>query len=251
MDRFRTEQGLTIHSTRNVLQPQIERARKFWRRLRKPFTERFGWRLFVDVKLSGWRIQQVVKLAAAARVPYDAIAFLDSDDFLCGNMTAQDYFIGDDLVLLETPARTYEDYLFDSFRQSLTGHSLMDEASCFNYIHTPPRFLRRTVARTLAHLEATHVCWQRAVIAAEMPSEYALLGWTARVLENYAGYKHNPMGPQNWAYVVKSSDQLDQAMETCRSERGKRAFFLIQSNMGDSQYIPRARALIEELAQRQ
>jgi hypothetical protein len=51
--------------------------------------------------------------------------------------------------------------------------------------------------------------------------------------------------------VVKDLHLLDAELDTCRAERGRRGFFLIQSNMKDSSYIPRARALIEDLAQQQ
>jgi hypothetical protein len=246
--RFGGERKLTLIPTSDIIPPWLERLRRFWRRFRKPFMERIAWRMFLDVRFSGWKLQQIVKLTAAPRVTQEAIVFLDSDVFLCGNVTDSDFINSGDLLLLETPAENYEDFTFEAHRQILVGHPFVEKASCFNYIHTPPRFLRRTAARTLAHLEATHKDWQSAIIESSFPAEYNLLGWTVRTVENYAGYRHHPAQPDEWAYVVKDFALLDATLDACREERGSRKFFLIQSNMRESAYIPRARALIEELA---
>jgi hypothetical protein len=249
--RFGTEQGISIRASAEVLPPRIERLRRFWRRFRRPFHDYIGWRLFLDVSFTGWKLQQIIKLAAAPRVAEEAIVFLDSDVFLCAPMPTAAYFSGSDLVLLETPAETYEDFAFEAYRQILVGGGFREPAACFNYIHTPPRFLRRTAARTLAHLEATHDNWPNAIISWTFPAEYNLLGWAARTLEAHAGYRHHLEPPSEWAYVVKDLAKLDAELATCRAEKGRRKFFLIQSNMRDSSYIPRAQALIEELARGQ
>jgi hypothetical protein len=249
--RFGSEPGVTIHASAEVLSPRTERLRRFWRRFRKPLQDYVGWRILLDVTFSGWKVQQIIKLAAAARVAEDAIVFLDSDDFLCHPVAVEDYFAGDDLLLLETPAENYEDFVFEAYRQILVGGAFREKATCFTYIHTPPRFLRRTCARALAHLQTTHRNWERAIIDVSMPSEYNILGWTLRTLEQYHGYRHRPGPKEDWAYMVKDLHLLDAELDTCRAERGRRGFFLIQSNMKDSSYIPRARALIEELARQQ
>lgn len=103
--------------------------------------------------------------------------------------------------------------------------------------------------RALAHLETTHRDWQNSFMTCPLPSEYNILGWTLRTLENGVGYCRHPDASDQWAYVVKDITQLDAAIATCREERGRRKFFTIQSNMGDSVYLPRVQALIEELAQ--
>ena len=200
--RFGSEPGITIHASAEVLSPRTERLRRFWRRFRKPFHDYLGWRVLLDVTFTGWKVQQIIKLAAAPRVTEDAIVFLDSDTFLCHSITAGDYFAGDDLVLLETPAETYEDFLFEAHRQLIIDDSLRDKAACFNYIHTPPRFLRRTAARTLAYLEAAQDNWEHAIIHWGFPAEYNILGWTLRTLERHEGYRHRPGPKEDWAVVV-------------------------------------------------
>ncbi len=246
--RFGTEPGLVLHPSSEVLPARIERMRRFWRRFRKPFLAYLGWRFFLEVSYSGWKMQQIIKLAAAPRMAEDAIVFLDSDAFLCRPLASDDFFAGDDLLLLETAAETYEDLAYETDRQILVGGGFREPAACFNYIHTPPRFLRRTAARALAHLEATHGNWQSAIFSWAFPSEYNILGWTLRTLERHEGYRHHPAPREQWAYELKDLDRLDAMLETCRAEGGRRGCFLIQSAMRDLSYLPRARALVEELA---
>ena len=246
--RFGQDRGVTILPFADLLPTRLERMRQFWRRFGRIIKDRIAWRFFLRVNFTGWKLQQIVKLLAATRVPHEAFVILDSDEFLCGRVTAEDFFDGSKLILLEAPAATYQSLAYEAYRQVLVGGWFSDRAECFQYIHTPRRFLRRTAERLLAHLEATHRDWQREFIAAPLPSEYQLLGWCARTLEGRDGYRLRSDPPEQWAYYAMNETDIEPTLALCRAERGRRKFFVIQSNIGDFGYIPRARALIEELA---
>jgi hypothetical protein len=105
----------------------------------------------------------------------------------------------------------------------------------------------------LDHLANTHTGdhWHTAFMLQALPSEYNMLGWVVRELEGYKGYRLVGGPPVDWAYQVKDLALLEKEIATCRAERGRRRYFRVQSNMRDSSYIPRAQALIEELARGQ
>src|SRR5699024_605244 len=120
----------------------------------------------------GWKQQQVVKIEAAARAPFDAVAFLDSDIFLCAPVTAAHFIADGKLRLIRTPAETYEDFSFEVGRQIVLSNDLSQRAEAYNYMHQPPRFLRRTAARLLEQLRATHSDWIKRFYQLDHPSEY-------------------------------------------------------------------------------
>lgn len=250
--RFGAEPGLRIVPTAAVLPPALERSRARRRGWPGRLNERLAWRLgWQAPRLSGWKLQQVIKIAALAELPYAAAVFLDSDILACAGLDRGWFFAPDGrLRLLETPATTYEDYAFEIGRQLILGGRITDPASAFNYIHQAPRFLRRTGAALLAHLSTVADPWYRGILDQAFPSEYGLLGFAARALESYAGYAREESDPAGWVYKVAYREDLDAALEACRAERGRRGFLLIQSNMKlpAAEYGPRALRLLEELA---
>lgn len=248
--RFGGETNLTIVPSAEILPARIEAERRFWRGWRGWIARRIGWRLGLSASFTGWKMQQIIKLEAAVRVPFDAVVFLDSDIFLCAPVTERDFVADGALTLLETPAATYEDMAFEVGRQLLVDGALHVPVEAFNYIHQAPRFLRRTAATLLDCLRARHQDWHAALLKATFPSEYDLLGYAARVLEGYRGYRLETMPRPEWLYEVKQRSVLEDQMALCRGERGRRKFFLIQSNMRIpvDEYLPAAFALIEDLA---
>jgi hypothetical protein len=249
--RFGAERGLEIIASAEILPRAIEAGRRRRRSWQGALLQRIGWRLGLETRMaSGWKLQQIIKLEALARLPYAAAVFLDSDIVLCGRLAPADFFDGTALRLLETPALTYEDHAFEVARQILVGGSLLQRACAFNYIHQAPRFLRRTGQTLLQHLGATHADWTARFYAQAFPSEYCLLGHTARVLEDYADYRREDSDPESWIYNVKTADALEPQLARCRHERGARKFLLVQSNMhlAQADYLPRVDALLKELA---
>jgi hypothetical protein len=254
--RFGGEPGLRLVATAEVLPPRVEAQRRFWRSWRGRLADRVVWRLgrlgLGQRAYSGWKLQQIVKLYAAAKAESDAVVFLDSDIFLCGPVAAADYMADADLRLLETPAKLFEDYAFEVSCRILVGERLNAPADANLYIHQAPRFLRRTAMALLAHLEGTHQNWTARFYEQPFPSEYNLLGYAARVLEGYHGYRREMTPSEEWLYEVKERSQLAGALEACSREQGRRKFFLVQSNMQlpEHDYIPAARALIDTLTGR-
>ena len=250
--RFGNEPLLQIIPMADILPPRMERERRFWKSWRGGLADRVNHRVGSHNRLfTGWKVQQILKLEAAARVPFDAVVFLDSDCFFCDTVEPHDFTRGGDLILLETPATNYEDFAFEVSRQVLTAGSLLEPADAFNYIHQAPRFLRRTAERLLEHLQSRYANWHTALFREMFPSEYNLLGYAARVLEEYRGYQRAITPRQEWLYEVKLPHALDQQIDLCHAENGRRKFFLIQSNMRipAADYVPRATRMIEHLAQ--
>lgn len=248
--RFGSERNLTIVPSAEILPARVEAERRFWRGRRGWLARRIGWRLGLSSVFTGWKLQQIIKLEAAARVPFDAVVFLDSDIFLCGRVTERDFVADGALTLLETPAANYEDMAFEVGRQLLVEGSLQAPVEAFNYIHQAPRFLRRTAMALLDRLSASHKNWHAALLQQAFPSEYNLLGYAARVLDGYRGYRLEMTPRSEWLYEVKERSVLGDQMALCRRERGRRKFFLIQSNMRlpEDDYLRASHALIEDLA---
>lgn len=249
--RFGAEPNLTIVPTAEILPPAVERQRRFWRGRRGWVAERIGWRLGLYRRFSGWKLQQLIKLEALARLPAEAGIFLDSDIFLCGPVDETEFVTAaGELRLLETPAETYWDFGFEVGRQLVLGRPLGERMEGFNYIHQAPRFLRRTAARLIETLQAHGENWRDRLFREPFLSEYNLLGYTARVLEGYRGYRREPGPSDRWTYEVKEAGALAVQLAQCRAEGGRRKFFLVQSNLRlpSSAYIPEALALIEQLA---
>jgi len=251
--RFGGEPGLRIMTTADALPPTLDAQRRFWRGWRGYVADRIAWRTGLEPRTySGWKMQQLVKLYAAAKAETEAVVFLDSDIVLCAPVPASTYHSGGDLKLLETRATTFEDFAFDLSCRKIFRDPLNEPAEAFSYIHQAPRFLRRTAAVLLERLEKIHGSWTARFYREPFPSEYNLLGYAARFFENYRSYRLDEASPAEWLYSVKSPDRLAEALAACRREQGRRQFFLVQSNMQltDRDYIPTLQSLIDTLAAR-
>ena len=251
-DRFGKERGLQLIPTKDILPRKIEAQRVMWRSWKGKIIDRIGWRLGLNAKFfTGWKLQQIVKLEALANCQTDAAVFLDSDIIFCGSVGA-DQFIDteNNIRLLQTNAKNYEDFAFEISRQILIGDNLLQPANAFNYIHQAPRFLKRTGLTLKAHLEATHKDWHLNFFHQNFPSEYNLLGYAARELEGYTGYRIENSDQDQWCYNVKFKSDLHSCLDLCKKESGSRKFFLIQSNLGIplSDFFPQTDALLKSLS---
>jgi hypothetical protein len=247
--RFKDETNVHFIPTGDILPERLEIQRRLWRSWRGKAIERIGWRLGVNTRFfTGWKLQQILKLEALAECTADAGIFLDSDLIICGRIREEDFITSNNkLRLLETKACNYEDFVFEANRQILVGGSLLARAHAFNYIHQAPRFFKRTAASLIGHLSKVHKDWHSSFFHLDFPSEYALLGYAARELENYNGYDIEETPQQEWCYNVKERSDLGSYLELCRQESGKRKFLLIQSNLGIPavEYISIIEGLIE------
>jgi hypothetical protein len=169
---------------------------------------------------------------------------------MCGRIREEDFITSDNkLRLLETRACNYEDFVFEANRQILFGGSLLARANAFNYIHQAPRFFQRTAASLKTRLSKIHKDWHSSFFQLAFPSEYALLGYAARELENYDGYHIEETPQQEWCYNVKERSDLKRHLELCKEESGKRKFLLIQSNLGipAAEYVSSIESLLDSV----
>jgi|GEM_PF-1515089 len=252
--RFGGSPRLRLLPTAAVLPAKAERQRRFWGGRWGRSLQRLEWRVPSHARLySGWKMQQIAKIEAAAQLGCDAVMFLDSDTFLTHPLTREDVFDGDSrLYLRELPAETYEDHAFEVGRQILFRGRLTDRAAAFNCILPAPRFLTRTAVALKTAMQTMHKDWVGAFYRTGFPSEYNLLGHVVRAMEGYDGYAADPRGSDSWGYEVKLPDQLEATIALCEQEHGRRQFFLVQSNMGlaAADYAPRFRRMIDAFASR-
>ena len=237
----------------DLLPPRLEALRARQKTWLFSVFKRFAWRFSVDpMTFRGWKIQQLLKLHFLSKIPTPACMFLDSDICLTRPLRERDVFDeAGRLLLLETPARNLEDQLFDAnthlfFRTALTEHP-----SLYNYIHQAPRFLQRTGARFLVEAQATGTGWESRFCQQAFPSEYDMLGYVARTLEQGEGYALSPLPPEQWSYKVQfESDisRLSEVLATCEAEQGERGFLLVQSNLGIpvETWMERFRAFLQQ-----
>lgn len=252
-ERFGAEANLQLLTTAEILPKSIEVRRAMWRSWKGKMLERAGWRLGINARIfTGWKLQQIVKIEALANLKTEVAAFLDSDMIFCAPVGQDEFIDSDDNVrLLETPAINYEDFAFEISRQILVGGNLLQPANAFNYIHQAPRFLKCTAATLKRHLEKKHKDWYSSFFRQSFPSEYSFLGYAARELEGYAGYRVEHSNQSEWCYNVKFKSDLQSCLNLCRQEAGKRKFLLIQSNlqMPISEFLPETEKLLISLSQ--
>lgn len=247
--RFAGSPRVRFIPTSSVLPAGAERQRRFWRGFWGRNLQRLEWRARSHARFySGWKMQQIAKIRAAARLDYDAFVFLDSDTFVTAPIEQADFFDQQGRLLLrQAEAKTYEDFAFEVGRQIFFRKPLTEPALAFNYIVPAPRFRRKTAQLLEAMSESVHEDWIREFYKISFPSEYNLLGYIARDVENYGGYKLEDGSSGRWGYDVKHTSQLIPALEACEEDNGSKAFFLVQSNMKSAieEYKGRALAMIE------
>ncbi len=250
--RFSGNRHLRLLPTAAVLPVKVERQRRFWGGRPGRWLRHLEWRIPSHTRLySGWKLQQIAKIEAAAQLSADAVMFLDSDTFLTHPLTHGDLFDSEGrLYLRECQAETYEDFAFEVGRQILFRGPLSDRAEAFKCILPAPRFLTRTAVALRTALRAMHKDWVQTFYQTPFPSEYNLLGHVARAMERYAGYAPDPRGRDDWGYEVKHPSKLEPTIQQCEQEQGRRQFFLVQSNMRipPADYMPRLKHMIDAFA---
>lgn len=211
-----------------------------------------AWRLNLNQPVNGWKIQQITKIEALATLPYEAVVFVDSDVVFCAPVAPDYYFHDGKLILLESPAQTYLHYAFEASRAILMqgGLGKGNTAESYNYNHHPVCFLSRTGRRLRDHLLGCHENWYQSFLNLELPAEFNLMGYTARVLEQYDGYHVDHSCVSRWNYRATEPQHFDDCLNACRTEGAARKFMWVQSNMRlpESQWKSHLTRLITDLA---
>jgi hypothetical protein len=250
--RFRNDQNLIIRPTSSILTKSVERMRRELRSVKGNVRQRIAWRLGLKQPATGWKIQQITKIEALSTLPYEAVVFVDSDLLFCAPVAPDYYFHHGKLVLLESRAETYLDYVFEASRTILMegGLSKGNTTESYDYNHHPVCFLSRTGRRLRDYLASRHENWHKSFLNLELPAEFNLMGYTARVLEGYEGYHLDQSAVSRWNYRATDPQHFDDCINMCRAEEAARKFIWVQSNMRlpESAWKPHLMRLITDLA---
>jgi uncharacterized protein DUF6492 len=228
-DRFRGERDLEIVRTADVLPADIERRR------RKSGPKWLTGRWLHKRQIRGWHAQQLLKLFALADCSYEAVAFIDSDVFVCRPL-ASDYFCVDGcLKLFRRKAMNAEGLDFDISTHEILGNPLhqVTVPELYDYIYSPASFRKSTAVRLFAEFErrrrSTGV---RHFLAEKRPSEYNLLGYSATVLEGGTGYHLVECDPDDLHHSIRfPEDRAHLDAEIKRMQQQPKDFALIQSSL--------------------
>jgi hypothetical protein len=242
-DRFRRDRHLQIVKTADVLPGAIERRR------RKSGPKWLTGKWLHKGLIRGWHAQQLAKLFALAECPYEAAAFIDSDVFVCRPLSPDYFHVNGRLKLFRRRAVNAECLDFDIATHDILGNPLHQVTDLFDYIFSPACFRKSTAIRLFAEFEARRLSsWVRRFLAQRRPSEYNLLGYSAMVLEQGAGYQLIECNPDDLHHSIRFPEdraRLDAEIERMREQ--PKDFALIQSTLGlNWEQIANAFARMEE-----
>jgi hypothetical protein len=226
-DRFRGSANLQLVKTAAVLPSEIERRR------RKSGPKWFTGRWLNKRQIRGWHAQQIMKLFALADCSYEAVAFIDSDVFICRPLSADYFFRDGRLKLFRRRAVNAECLDFDIATHDILGNPLHQVTELFDYIFSPACFRKSSAVRLFAEFEARRrATWVRRFLAQQRPSEYNLLGYAAMVLEGGSGYELTECNPDDLHHSIRfPEDRANLAAEIERMRQQPKDFALIQSRL--------------------
>lgn len=226
---------VTFIKSDELLTKRLEKLRKNLSSWRFPLIKRLAWRYGMDAAVfRGWKIQQLLKLNYLPQIPTNSAIFLDSDIIPVRTINDSDIYSKGKLLYLESPAVNLEDILFDSTTHFFFKTDLTSRPKYFNYIHPAPRFKKRTGQTFQKISRKCHQNWEDVFCRQGFPSEYDMLGYCMRDIEEYDGYLKHPLSIPDLSYSVQFREDvhhLDKTINTCITERGRRGFLLIQSNL--------------------
>jgi len=193
-------------ATEDVLPGEVEAMRRRARHLQARFG-RAGTRILSSisryaglprwVRYTGWQVQQIAKLAMAARSDTDTVVLLDSDVIVTRHAQANDFLHPGRIVCFGRwmPAKEVGGKVAKWNRQAhvLLGSPFSPSAPVDAYFDTPFVFHPPTVRRMLAWLERRHgrAWWE--VLLAQPPRRWSEFG-TYRVFLR----SHDPGYPVEW-----------------------------------------------------
>jgi hypothetical protein len=233
--------NLTLLPTCDVLAPDIEQRRLF-----QGLRRRNPRRWFRRPPIHGWFIQQLVKLSAGKVIESDAIVCIDSDNFFCAHVRAEDFFdtngkvhlyeTNDDLdaEMGEWPARSMR-----FLGVKTTGRPL------WRYTHHPA-VMHRGVLEDMLEFVAGHsgVRWEDAFVNTPYLTEYTTYGVYAREIDGLA--RVEPVRPLLSTYYWWPGEFEDgENRVRGHPPADLRSIISIQSNLGVS--IERQRKFAENV----
>jgi Family of unknown function (DUF6492) len=245
-DRFKDNPSLQILPSAQILPRDLERRR------RKSGPKWLTGKWLNKGLIRGWHAQQLMKIFALAKCPYEAVVFMDSDVFICRPLSRDYFFVDGRLKLFRRDAVVNAECLdFDISTHDILGNPLhqVQVTELYDYIFSPTCFRRSSAVRLLAEFEARgRSKWVKRFLEQKRPSEYNLLGHAAMVLEGGAGYQLIECNPDDLHHSIRFPEDrahLDAEIERMRQQ--PKEFALIQSSLGlDIDRIAAAFARVEE-----
>ena len=245
-DRFKGNPSLQILPSAQILPRDLERRR------RKSGPKWLTGKWLHKGLIKGWHAQQLMKIFALAKCPYEAVVFMDSDVFICRPLSRDYFFVDGRLKLFRRDAVVNAECLdFDISTHDILGNPLhqVQVTELYDYIFSPTCFRRSSAVRLLAEFEARgRSKWVKRFLEQKRPSEYNLLGHAAMVLEGGAGYQLIECNPDDLHHSIRFPEDrahLDAEIERMRQQ--PKEFALIQSSLGlDIDRIAAAFARVEE-----
>lgn len=227
--------NLSLIKSAELLPKKIEWIRRSMPSWHFSVMKRVAWRYGMDAAVyRGWKIQQLLKLNYLPQIPSESAIFLDSDIYPVREIITKDIFSGDKLLYLESNATNLEDVLFDSTTHLFFKQPMTSRPTYYNYIHPAPRFLKRTGQTFIKLANKNHAKWEEALCRLEFPSEYDILGYCMRDIEEYDGYQQHPLPISDLSYSIQFHEDvahLRGTIKKCMNEQGNRGFLLVQSNL--------------------
>ncbi|HUF21459.1 MAG TPA: DUF6492 family protein [Burkholderiales bacterium] len=208
LDLFRSYAGpgVRLLATEDVLPGDVEAMRQSARRLQARFG-RAGTRILSSVsryagrprwvRYTGWQVQQITKLAMAARSDIDTVVLLDSDVIVTRHARDEDFLHPGRIVCFGrwTPAEGVAGKVAKWNRQAhvLLGSPFSASAPVDTYFDTPFVFHAPTVREMLAWLERRYgrAWWE--VLLAQPPRRWSEFATYRAFLRS-----RNPEYPVEW-----------------------------------------------------
>lgn len=235
-DRFSGQKNLEIISTADVLPKKLEWVRRAHGQFIWRIVERVAWRLYLDPNVvRGWKVQQLTKIHALRNISQKAAVFIDSDSLFITETNPDDYFKDGKTIILESSALSGEDISLDIATYMLLKKPLNTVQNYMNYVHVGATFNKATAHHLFNKLLECHSGgFESAFLQHQLPSEYNLLGYVAKNIENYEDYSLYLGDPRMLTFDIrykKDLNDLDNYAGLKINDIGKR-YLLFQSNLG-------------------
>ncbi|HEY6926950.1 MAG TPA: DUF6492 family protein [Steroidobacteraceae bacterium] len=228
--RFGSDPHLDIVKTAEILPGTVERRRR--KSGPRWLTGSWLW----GPRIKGWHAQQLTKIYALAKGPYEAAIFLDSDVLICRPLSVEYFFLDGRLKLFRQRATNAESMDFDISTHDVIGNPLHEVVDLFDYVFHPACFRKSTAVTLVDELlrrRRTEERWIRYFIGEKRPSEYNLLGYSATVLEQCKNYVLTECHPTDLHHSVRfPEDRARFLTEMQNMLTQPKQFALIQSTLG-------------------
>lgn len=236
-DRFGSESGLTLVSSKEILPRNLVRQIQFRNGFLWRGVERVAWKLWLESNsIRGWKIQQLAKIHALAEISTENGVFLDSDVFICREVSDSTFTKDSSTIILESKARNAEDYSLDVATYILLKERLHTITELKNFIHVGATFKKRSAKTLLAIANAkNNGKFEQAFLEQPLPSEYNMLGHIASNHEAYDGYSRSCSDPRKLTIELRHREQLETTsvkhLLESKKDNSEAIYALLQSNL--------------------